>query len=212
MLSTRSRSTARTRPSSSPSLPSSATAAQLSRVAWLACVWTLLYAAYRAYYALGGTIGMFGTPVSTDLWRLINGVGVAALLGAAAMAALVPRFAARPWTRVVLIAFAWVAFVGCVMHAVIDEVTRGLSLAGLHQMDLAFWVTIDQRAADLQDLLWNEPWFFVEGVLWLAIGLGLLRARQSRVRFLVTGLGAIAVLTIAGLLSELGVTGRLVIA
>ena len=46
-----------------------------------------------------------------------------------------------------VIGFGWVAFVGCVMHAVVDEVTRGLSLAGLHDMDLAFWATIDQRVA-----------------------------------------------------------------
>ena len=70
----------------------------------------------------------------------------------------------------------------------------------------------DQRAADLQDLLWNEPWFFVEGVLWLAIAWRLLRASTGRRRFLATGLAAIAFLTVAGLLSGLGVTGRLVVA
>jgi hypothetical protein len=30
--------------------------------AYAACGWALLYAAYRGYYALGGTVGMFGLP------------------------------------------------------------------------------------------------------------------------------------------------------
>jgi hypothetical protein len=50
---------------------------------WLtyaACGWALLYAAYRSYYALGGTVGMFGTPVSMSQWRLINAVGAAIIL------------------------------------------------------------------------------------------------------------------------------------
>jgi hypothetical protein len=178
---------------------------------WLACGWALVYAAYRGYYALGGTYGMFGTPVSTDVWRFVNAVGAAALLGAAAIAALVTRMQGRPLARVALIFFGWVAFVGCVMHAVIDTVVRALSLAGLHDMHLTFWATIDQRAADLQDLLWNEPWFLVEGLLWLAISWHLLRSPTGRRRFLLTGLAAIAFFTVAGLLSALGVTGRLVI-
>ena len=78
-------------------------------------------------------------------------------------------------------------------------------------MDLAFWATIDQRAADIQDLLWNEPWFFVEGVLWLAIARSLLQSAVARRRFLVTGGAAIEFLTVAGLLSSLGITGRFVI-
>lgn len=181
------------------------------RLPYLACAWALIYAMYRGYYALGGTIGMFGIPVSNDLWRLINGVGALALLGAAAIAALVPRLQDRPRVRAILIGFGWVAFVGCVMHAVVNEVTRALSLMGVHSMDLAFWATIDQRAADLQDLLWNEPWFFVEGVLWLAIAWRLLGSATGRRRFLATGVAAIVVLTAAGLLSAFGVTGRLVV-
>jgi len=48
--------------------------------AYAACGWALLYAAYRLYYALGGTVGMFGTPVSMSQWRLINAVGAAIIL------------------------------------------------------------------------------------------------------------------------------------
>jgi hypothetical protein len=206
MLTSRSRTSTQTE-----RLATSATVSTSSRLPLIACGWALIYATYRGYYALGGTIGMFGTPVSTDLWRFINGVGAVVLVGAATIAALVPRSRNRPRVRALLVGFSWVAFVGCVMHAVVDEVTRGLSLAGLHSMDLAFWATIDQRAADLQDLLWNEPWFLVEGLLWLAIAWRLLRSPTGRRRFLVSGLAAIVFFTAAGLLSALGVTGRLII-
>lgn len=206
MLTSRSRTSTRTeRPTSPAAVPLS------PWLPWLACGWALIYAAYRGYYALGGTIGMFGTPVSDDLWRSVNAVGAVALVGPAAIAALVPRFHDGSRARVAFIAFGWVAFVGCVMHALVDEVTRGLSLAGLHEMDLAFWATIDQRTADLQDLIWNEPWFFVEGVLWAAIAWGLLRSQKGRRIFLVTGVAAIGFLTVAGLASAFGITGRLVI-
>jgi hypothetical protein len=40
----------------------------------------LLYAIYRGYYALGGTAGRFGTPLSEGQWRLINGIAAAILL------------------------------------------------------------------------------------------------------------------------------------
>jgi len=204
--------TSRPRPSTRTDRATSpASIRRSSWLPWLACGWAIIYAAYRLYYALGGTVGMFGTPVSTELWRSVNALGAAALLGAATIAALVPSLQQRRRGRLALIGFGWVAFVGCVMHALVDEVTRGFSLAGLHEMHLTFWATIDQRAADLQDVLWNEPWFFVEGVLWLAIAWRLLGSRRERRLFLVTGVGAIALLTVAGILSALGVTGRLVV-
>jgi len=34
----------------------------LNRASWIAAGWALFYALYRAYYAMGGTVGMFGTP------------------------------------------------------------------------------------------------------------------------------------------------------
>jgi hypothetical protein len=40
-----------------------------------------------------------------------------------------------------------------------------LSLAGLLRIEYSptVWASIDRRAADLQDLFFNEPWFLVEG-------------------------------------------------
>jgi hypothetical protein len=135
----------------------------------LAAVWALCYALYRGYYAVGGTFGMFGTPVSESQWRLINAIGAGILLVAAAMPIVLLKFWSRPRLRPALLALCWIVTVGCVMHALVNGIQRVLSLAGLLTLDLPFWQTIDRRESDLQDLLFNEPWFFVEGLLWAAI-------------------------------------------
>ena len=52
----------------------------LLRSSLIAAVWAFLYSLYRAYYAVGGTIGMFGVPVSESQWRFVNGLGAAIIL------------------------------------------------------------------------------------------------------------------------------------
>ncbi|HET7035091.1 MAG TPA: hypothetical protein VFI42_05355 [Thermomicrobiaceae bacterium] len=178
----------------------------------LAAAWALLYALYRGYYALGGTIGMFGTPVSESQWRQVNAIGAAILLAAAIAPLVLLRL--WPWQRLrpFLLAFCWLVAVGCVMHALIDAAQRVLSLAGLLTIDLPYWATIDRRKADLQDLLWNEPWFLVEGLLWAAIAwtAGLDRSPR-RTLWAGSALAAIAALTVVGILSALGVIGKLIV-
>src|SRR3954449_5589169 len=98
------------------------------------------------------------------------------------------------------------------MHALIDMSQRMLSLAGLLSIDLPFWQTIDQRQSDLHDLLVNEPWFFVEGMLWAASACTAgLRSSPLRRWWIVSAVFAIVALTIMGLLSAFGITGRLII-
>ena len=48
----------------------------------------------------------------------------------------------------------------------VDVGQRLLSLSGKLTVRLPFWKSIDWRAADLQDLCFNEPWFLIEGILW----------------------------------------------
>lgn len=178
---------------------------------WMACGWASLYAAYRGYYALGGTLGMFGTPVSDEQWRFVNRVAAVLLVLAAMLAAISPQLWKRPRARAVLVGVGWIITVGCVMHALVDETTRILSLAGVLHMELPFFTTIDQRAADLQDIFLNEPWFFVEGVLWGALCWRGLRPATHRRWFLASALVAIAVLTVLGILSSTGVIGRFIV-
>ena len=59
--------------------------APLVTVSVITAGWALWYAIYRAYYGFGGTVGMFGTPVSEAQWRGINLAGAALLLGVAVL-------------------------------------------------------------------------------------------------------------------------------
>lgn len=177
----------------------------------------LLYGAYRGYYALGGTAGMIGVPSSHAEWLLVNGAGAIAIL----LAALVPLVAIvlwnRRWARWVLLALFTVAAVGLTMHALIDEAQRLLDLAGLggrlHIDPYRFggWRSVDVRLGDLEDILLNEPWFLLEGLLCAAAVLTALRSRPSRYRWLAGAGMATAVCVVFGLLSATGVIGSAVI-
>src|ERR687898_1420374 len=180
-------------------------------LAYGACGWALLYAAYRGYYALGGTVGMFGTPVSMSQWRLINAEGAAIILiGAVLPVATLPLWQRRQ-ARLVLLALCWVIAVGCVMHALVDATARNLSLAGMLHMDFPFFASIDRRESDLQDLLLNEPWFLVEGLLWGTLGWLMLASARSRRLWVASGLVATVILTVIGVLSTLGIIGRFIV-
>jgi hypothetical protein len=178
----------------------------------LAAVWALLYALYRGYYALGGDAGMFGVPVSESQWRQINAVGAVILLVGAAAPLILLRLWRQPRVRPVLLALCWIVTVGCVMHALVDATQRLLSLSGMLTMNFPFWATIDRRQSDLQDLLLNEPWFLIEGLLWGAIAWtgGLSRSSRRNV-WIISALVAIVALTIVGLLSAFGVIGKLIV-
>jgi hypothetical protein len=185
----------------------------LVRVSILAGGWALGYAIYRAYYGFGGTFGMFGVPASDAQWRSINLVAAGLLLGAAALPIIALRWWARPWPRRILLAVAWLIAVACVGHALINGILRILSLAGIHDLDypIGFWLSIDRRAADLQDLLFNEPWFFIEGLLWAVIAWRVLGRTRARRWWGVSTAGGVVAATLFGLLSAFGLIGRLVI-
>ncbi len=186
-------------------------AANRGRISIVLGAWALFYSAYRAYYALGGTVGMFGTPVSRPQWLLINAVGAVILLIAAVLPVATLPLWRHPYGQRGLQALCWAVAVGCVMHALVDVIQRVLSLAGLLYMDLPFWATIDRRAADLQDLLFNEPWFLVEGLLWGWLAVVSLGTGTARRRWLMSGGIAVAVLTVFGVLSATGVIGTFIV-
>jgi len=102
----------------------------------------------------------------------------------------------------------WIAAVGCCMHALVDWTLRVLSLTGVHptQLPASVWRSFDRRAADLQDLLVNEPWFFVEGLLWGTLAVGLL-PRSRRRPWIVSSVTTCLLLICVGILSGLGVIG-----
>jgi hypothetical protein len=117
----------------------------------------------------------------------------------------------RPRPRPVLLAVCWVLAVGFTMHGLVDDLERVLSLTGRLLLQYPFFTTVDRRAADLQDLLFNETWFLAEGILWGILGwIGLGRSPGRR-WWTGTALAAVAVLTSVGLLSAFGVIGKVII-
>ena len=178
-------------------------------IAGVLLVWALGYAAYRAYYALGGDAGMIGVPRSDADFRRVNAIGAGiVLLGALLPPVLVAVERLRPVASVL----GWVVGVGCTMHALVDATLRVLSLTGVHPTELPadFWASFDRRTADLQDLFLNEPWFLVEGLLWTALGLA--STRESRRRpWLISAAVGCALLTAVGILAGLDVIGSVVI-
>ncbi|MBB4906058.1 hypothetical protein [Actinophytocola algeriensis] len=175
------------------------------RLAWVLGLWAFAYACYRAYYAAGGTFGMIGEPLSDVEFRVINAVGAAIIL----VAAVLPVVAVRvPGLRRALPVLGWLAAVGCCTHALVNSTLRVLSLTGVHPTMLPsdVWRWYDRHVADLQDLLLNEPWFLVEGLLWAAFGYMFVAASRRRA-WVLSAAAACLALTVVGVLSGLDVIG-----
>lgn len=185
----------------------------LVRASRAAAAWAGFYALYRCYYAVGGTVGMFGTPVSEAQWRLVNAVGGTII----AVLAFLPLALLGSWRharrRPALLALCWVVAVGGVAHALTGMTQRVVSLAGIRAVTFPpFWRTIDRRVSDLQALFFNEPWFLVTGLLWATIAWGGALATSPRRRaWIASALAATAVLTALGLLSAFGAIGRRIV-
>jgi hypothetical protein len=175
--------------------------------------WGLLYALYRGYYAFGGTVGMIGRPADQAEWRTINLIGAVALLAVAVLPVAALRLWRRPRPRRVLLMLCWVLAIGFVMHALVMDTQRVLSLAGaLHiHYPAALWATRNNHAADVQDLAFNETWFLAEGLLWGMLGWLGLGPSPARRGWTVTAIGVVAALTALGLLTTFGDAGRLII-
>ncbi len=174
---------------------------------WLAG-WAFVYGCYRAYYAFGGTFGMIGVPVSKPVFQAINGAGAAIIMAAAVL----PLILARPALRRTLPFFGWAGAVGCCMHAVVNWTLRVLSVTGVHPTELpgSVWVSYDRNVADLQDLFLNEPWFFVEGLLWGALALVFVRASRRRL-WLTTAVAAMVLTSALGILTGVGLLDSFIV-
>ena len=175
------------------------------RVVFVLALWGSWYAAYRLYYAFGGHAGMIGEPRSPAQFRDINMRGGVIIL----TATLLPLIAASLWrhrgVRNGIVVIGWIALVGCCTHAITNETLRLLSLTGVHPIELSveFWLSVNRDRADLQDVLLNEPWFFIEGCLWGLFALTAL-APSVRRRWLHSAAIACAGASIVGVLSGLG--------
>lgn len=106
--------------------------------------WSFAYAGYRAYYALGGDVGMIGRPVSDSQLRAVNAVGAAIIVLAGVLLLVAIRLA--PLRRA-LPAIGWVGAVGCCMHALTDITLRLLSVTGVRptQLPASVWRSLIGR-------------------------------------------------------------------
>jgi hypothetical protein len=73
------------------------------------------------------------------------------------------------------------------------------------------WASIDPRAADLQDLFFNEPWFLLEGLAFGALGWLSVRTARGRRWWVASVVVATLVALTVGLLSATGLIGRTVV-
>ncbi len=180
-----------------------------TRVAVVLALWAGWYAAYRLYYAFGGQAGMIGEPRSPAQFREINLVGGVVIL----IAALAPPIMALAWprrrVRKLVVVAGWLGLVGCCTHAITDEILRVFSLTGAHPTRLSpqFWLSVDRHKADLQDILLNEPWFFIEGCLWGVFAL-IAAPGYARRKWLRSALIACALASTFGVLSGVGAIPR----
>src|SRR6188508_2611194 len=142
---------------------------------------------------------------------VINLAGATLLLGIAVLPVAVLPLWNMTRVRPILLGLCWVLAVGFTMHALVDDIQRVLSLAGVLHLDYPLFSTVNRRVADLQDLLFNETWFLVEGVLWGVLGWINLGRSAARRWWIGTAFAAIAVLTCFGLLAAFGVIGKIVI-
>ena len=186
--------------------PGTPTARTARGVAVALAAWGAGYATYRFYYAFGGQLRRIGQPAPAQHFRRDDLVGGAIIL----VAALLPAVVVSAWdhrrVRRLVPVVGWIAAVACRMHALTLVTLRVLSLTGVHpsRVPPGLWLSIDRREADLQDLVFNEPWFFVEGCLWALFALLALRP-ASRRRWRRSAVVACALATAVGLSSGLGV-------
>ena len=175
------------------------------RRAIVLALWAAWYAAYRFYYAFGGQTGMVGRPATAAHFRDDNLVGAIIIL-TAGLLALAAAWGWRHRTiRGLVKTVGWVATVGSCMHALTLEILRMLSLSGLHPTHYppGLWVSLDRRQADLQDALFNEPWFFITGLLCARFALTALKP-ASRPLWRRSATIAILLALVVGVLSGVG--------
>ena len=186
----------------------------LRTLAWTTAGWSALYALYRGYYAFGGTLALPGRlrDDAHGTFAAINTFAMVVLLLGAGAALVAPWIRSTRF-RIPYAVGCWAVAVGCVMHALVDMTVRVLSIGGALAVAYpsALWASVDARAADLQDLFGNEPWFLVEGVLFGAIGVLCVRSRRGRRAFLLSAVLATAVAVGIGLLTASGHLPRVII-
>jgi hypothetical protein len=186
-----------------PSVHEEASAARPpARWPLMLCAWSLLYVLPHLYWALGGEAFLFTVKRSAaelDDWRAINLAASVVLACAALLGPALMWSAGHPRLRAAtLVACAGGAAIAA-SHGAFGILYRALNVAGVVEVDgVAFDVSTHEWV--LWDLFVFEPWFLIEGLLFVAAGAAAMTTDRSRRRWTAACLAAIGVATLTGLL------------
>ena len=165
--------------------------------------WSVLYVIPHAYWALGGELGFFllrPSAVAMDEWETINAVASVVLLFPVVIAFGLRRFRARGRARIPLLGAALVGASIATAHGLYGILYRILNLIGVIEVD-GQRATVTDHPWVLWDLVIFEPWFLIEGILFVAAGWTAATTETIRRRWL---LGCAAGITVASLSGVLG--------
>ena len=166
------------------------------------CVWSSLYIVPHVYWALGGEGLLFmvkRSATAMDEWRAINWAASLVLALAALIGPALVWSDARPRVRTVMLAACLIGAAIAGSHGAFGIVYRTLNVAGVTDVDgSAFDSTRHEWV--LWDLLVFEPWFLVEGALFMVAGAAALRTARARRRWTAGCAAVIGIATLTGLL------------
>lgn len=166
------------------------------------CAWSLLYMLPHLYWALGGDALLFMVKRSAaemDEWRAINWAASVVLTGAALVGPALIWTTARPWLRAATLTacLAGAAIAGS--HGAFGIFYRALNV--LRVTDIAgTGFDASRHEWVLWDLFVFEPWFLIEGVLFVMAGAAVLTTTRARRRWAAGCVAVAGLATLSGLL------------
>lgn len=166
------------------------------------CAWSLLYVLPHLYWALGGDALLFMVKQSAaemDDWRAINWAASVVLAGAALVGPALIWSTARPLLRASTLAVCLAGAAIAGSHGAFGIVYRALNVAGVADVDGTAFVA-SKHGWVLWDLYVFEPWFLIEGVLFIAAGGSAITPSATRRRWTVGCSLAAGVAALTGLL------------
>ncbi|HEX7066303.1 MAG TPA: DUF3995 domain-containing protein, partial [Bacillales bacterium] len=135
-------------------------------------IWSIAYMLPHLYWALGGTVGMsFLKPSVSELsqWELINWFASAILTPAGLLGiALIYYWNTKP-LKWLLLTIAWAGSSVAASHGIYGIIDRFLQITGVIELKSGSF-NMNQHAYVFWDLLFFEPWFFIEGILLAGLG------------------------------------------
>jgi hypothetical protein len=165
-------------------------------------VWSLLYVLPHLYWALGGDAMLFTVQRSAaerDDWRMINWAASFVLTVAALIGLAIIWSTRHPWLRTAMLAACAAGAAIAASHGAFGILYRALNVAGVTDIDGAAF-DVSRHEWVLWDLLVFEPWFLVEGLLFIAAGAAALSTDRSRRRWRVGCAVATGFAVLTGLL------------